>query len=73
MFLFQIFFVFFYEQPSIFFMKDDGQSPFPTEWSVLKKKTCGVLKNDRNSWRAKRMESFIFSLLLWWTSTDNPL
>ena len=73
MFLFQIFFRLFLGATVHFFMKDDGQSPFPTEWSVLKKKPCGVLKNDRNSWRAKRMESFIFSLLLWWTSTDNPL
>lgn len=32
MLVFQIFFrLFFYEQPSIFLMKDDGQSPFPTE------------------------------------------
>ena len=31
MFVFQISFPFFYEQPSIFLMKDDGQSPFSTE------------------------------------------
>lgn len=73
MFLFQIFFRLFLWATVHFFDEGRWTKPF-SHWIVgTEKKTCGVLKNDRNSWRAKRMESFIFSLLLWWTSTDNPL